>query len=184
MNLNTKILPLAGKGNNNYDKFCQTVRVVAIWVFHLMPSEKAAAVQLRVGRFSSSSSSSLSSSLRELDKWELVSVFFWTSLGELDKWTMVRLHDFFANKHCLMLLCCCEIVTRYFFLSFWGSICSEVLWKTTVLITRSCCSLVGPAFVRPRRLNSGIEGGGKKKKKVFECAFLLLLIFCGKIRWT
>jgi hypothetical protein len=29
-----------------------------------------------------------------------------------------------------------------------------------------------------------IEGGGKKKKKVFECAFLLLLIFCGKIRWT
>ncbi len=75
MNLNTKILPLAGKGNNNYDKFCQTVRVVAIWVFHLMPSEKAAAaVQLRVGRFSSSSSSL--SSLGELDKWELVSVFF------------------------------------------------------------------------------------------------------------
>ncbi len=155
MNLNTIFLPWQAKPNNKYDEFSQTFGCYL--GISLMPSEKDAAVQLRVGRLFSSSSSS-SSSLRDLDKWELVSVFFWTSLGELDKWTMVRLHDFFANKHCLMC-CCCEIATWYFLLRIWGSICSEVLLETRVLITRSCCSLVGPASVRPRRLILG--GGGR-----------------------
>jgi hypothetical protein len=74
MNLNTIFLPWQAKPTTKYDKFSQTVGCYL--GISLMPLEKGAAVQLRVGRFSSSSSASSSSSLRELDKWELVSVFF------------------------------------------------------------------------------------------------------------